>query len=295
MSDFQIITDSSCDIPSELTKEYQIEVIPFYVSFDQVTYYKEKEEMSIPDFYNTLQSENIFPKTSLPSVQDYMTKFTYYLEKGKDVLCICLSDKFSGSYQSAINAMNILQEEYPKANIKVMNSKLATTAQGIFVLEAAKMQRAGFEMDEVVRNLEQLKETGRIMFTVGTLEYLQKGGRIGKVSAIAGTMLNLKPLIVLREGELFPHGTVRGRKKSLKRIIEMTKEYFKESGESVDDYTFCLTTGTCFDEVEQVLKEVEAELKIEIEYPIFTVGVTIGTYTGPDPVGICFIKKYNRL
>lgn len=292
MSDFQIISDSSSDIPLDLIQKYQINVIPFYVSFDKVNYLKENEEMSIDKFYNTLQSTDVFPKTSLPSVQDYISKFTYYLEKGLDILCICLSDKFSGSYQSAINAKNILEEDYEDANIVIVNSILATGTQGLLVLEAAKMKEEGKNLIEVADKLNQIKHTGKIMFTVGTLEYLRRGGRIGKVSALAGNMLNLKPIIQLKEGELFPYGTVRGRKKSLKKIIEITKEYFEQTNDSYDDYEFGIISGVCIEEAENVKVQLEEELNITIKYPIFKVGVTIGTYTGPDPVGICFIKKY---
>ncbi|TCK97814.1 DegV family protein with EDD domain [Natranaerovirga hydrolytica] len=295
MSDYQIISDSSCDIPNEILEAYNIKTIPFYVSFDQEKYYKERVDISTEAFYSKLETEKIFPKTSLPSVQDYMNVFTHYIKEGKEILCLCLTDKFSGSYQSAINAKNIIDEEYEGAKITVVNSILATTAQGLLVIEAARMKKAGLTLEETTIKLEALKNTARIMFTVGTLEYLQKGGRIGKVSALAGTMLNLKPLIVLKEGELFPYGTIRGRKKSLKKIIDMTKEYFKEINEDYNDYNFALTTGNCFKEAVEVKTTLQEELNIKIDNPIFTIGVTIGTNTGPDPIGICFVKKYEKI
>ncbi|TCT16801.1 DegV family protein with EDD domain [Natranaerovirga pectinivora] len=295
MSDFQVISDSSCDIPDEIVKKYNIEIVPFYVSFDQVEYYKEKVDISITDFYSRLTSEEVFPKTSLPSVQDYINVFTKYIKEGKDILCLCLSDKFSGSYQSAVNAKNILEEEYENAKISVVNSILATTGQGLLVIEAARMKEDGLSLEETLEKIEILKETARVMFTVGTLEYLQKGGRIGKAKALAGTMLNLKPLLVLKEGELFPYGTIRGRKKSLKKIIEMTKEYFEEIKENFNEYNFAVTTGTFFDEAVKVKEELEEELGVKLDNPIFSVGVTIGTYTGPDPIGICFVKKYEKI
>ncbi|MFW6029561.1 MAG: DegV family protein, partial [Halanaerobiales bacterium] len=89
MAEFQIITDSSCDVPRDLIKKNKIDVVPFYVSFDQQKYYKEVDEIAISDFYKKLESERVFPKTSLPSVQDYINKFTYYLDKGIDIICIC--------------------------------------------------------------------------------------------------------------------------------------------------------------------------------------------------------------
>lgn len=295
MSTIQIIADSSSDIPNELLKKYNIDIIPFYVSFDEVNYFKEIEEISIQEFYNKLQSTNIFPKTSLPSVQDYINKFTNYIKQGKNIICICISDKFSGSYQAAVNAKNIVMDEYSNANIVIINSILATSVQGLLVLEAAKMVESEMSFDEIVHNIEKLKQTATVMFTVGTLEYLQKGGRIGKVSALAGNMLNLKPMIQLKDGELYPNGTVRGRKKSLKRVIEMTSDYFEKISEDYNDYQFCITTGTAQEEAEKVKEQFEESFGIKIDYPLFNVGVTIGTYTGPDPVGVCLIKNYNKI
>ena len=216
MSDFVILSDSSCDLPDSVVNEYNIELIPFYVSFDQNTYYKERVELTIRDFYNTLRKKNVFPKTSLPSVNDYMKIFTSYIRENKGIICFCLTSKFSGSYQAAVNAKNILLEEYPDAKIEVINSIQATAGQGLIVLQAAKMQKAGYSMEDTVRKIEILKETARITFFVDTLEYLEKGGRIGKVSALIGGVLNFKPLIVVKEGELIPYGKIRGRKKALK-------------------------------------------------------------------------------
>jgi DegV family protein with EDD domain len=131
------------------------------------------------------------------------------------------------------------------------------------------------------------------MFTVDTLEYLQKGGRIGKVTSLAGTMLNLKPLIQLKDAELIPYSNVRGRNKSLQKIIAMTEEYFKETGEKYEDYDFCLANATTPKDTETVQIELEKLICKEVSYPYFPIGVTIGTNTGPGAVGICFVKKYN--
>lgn len=295
MKDYQIFCDSSCDTPEHILKQHNITLIPFYISFDKEHYEKEIEEISIPDFYVKLTASKIFPKTSLPSVQDYINHFQKALDSGKDILCICLSSIFSGSYQSALNAKLILEEDYHDAKIVIIDSMQATSCEGLTVLQAAYMKEAGYSLDKTQTTLEKLRSTSRIMFTVGTLEYLQKGGRIGKVSSLAGTMLNLKPLIQLRDGELLPYGTIRGRNKSLEKALLMVKDYFEENGESFDDYDFVVTTGTAKDEAEKFKASLEKLIGRKIPYPIFTIGVTIGTNTGPDAIGACFIKKYNRI
>lgn len=293
MRKFQLISDSSCDTPRELLEKYQIHTIPFYVSFDETIYEKEIEEISLEKFYSRLTTEKVFPKTSLPSVQDYIDTFTPYLKQGLDILCLNLSKKFSGSYQSARTAKDILLEDFPNANIYILDSYQATAGQGLTLMQAAKMMEAGLTLEETVIQLEQLRLTSRIMFTVGTLEYLQKGGRVGKAASLAGTILNLKPMIVLENGELFPKGTVRGRKKSLERVISMTREYFESIGEKFDHYDFCLATGTCAEETQQLQRMLEELIERKIEYPLFPIGVTIGTHTGPDALGVVFIKKWD--
>ncbi|WP_058485779.1 DegV family protein [Defluviitalea phaphyphila] len=278
MSDFVILSDSSCDLPDTIIQEYNINLIPYYISFDQIKYQKERVELSIKDFYKTLRTKNVFPKTSLPSVDDYMKVFTSYVEKDKGIICFCLTSKFSGSYQAAVNAKNILLEEYPNANIEVINSIQATAGQGLVVLQAAKMKKAGYSI--------------RITFFVDTLEYLEKGGRIGKVSSLIGSVLNFKPLIVVKDGELIPYGKIRGRKKALKKIIEMAEEIIQGN---FDSYEFCLAHGDCLEEAEYLRKMLEDKWNIKISLPIFDIGATIGTNTGPDALGICFIKKYDTI
>lgn len=292
MKEYQIFSDSSCDLPGEFLMKYNIELIPFYVTFDQDTYYKEQAEIERVEFFQTLINKKVFAKTSLPSVQDYIHKFKPFLAKGIDVVCLCLSQNFSGSYQSAINAKLILQDKYPNSKIIVIDSAQATAGQGLLLLQMAYMKEAGYSLEECVHRLEQLKPTARIMFTLDTLDYLAKGGRIGRVISLAGDMLNLKPLIQLKDKELQPYCKVRGRRKSLDKILYMVEEYFKENNENYEDYDFCLANASTFEETAAVQKRVEELIGRTIEYPVFQIGVTVGTYTGPGAIGVCFVKKY---
>jgi DegV family protein with EDD domain len=292
MPDFQIFSDSSCDVPQVLLKDNNITLIPFYVSFDKENYLKENIEISNEKFYEVLMNQKVFPKTSLPSVQDYINKFELTIKNGQDVLCLCLTQKFSGSYQSAVNAKLILEEKYPDANIYIVDSIQATAGQGIVLLQAAYLKKEGFTIEETVKRIDEIKPTARIMFTVDTLEYLTKGGRVGKAASLAGTMLNLKPMIQLKDAELIPYSNVRGRKKSLQKVIDMTVEYFNEYNESYDDYDFCLANATSMEDTLYVQSQLENLIGRKITYPVFQIGVTIGTYTGPGALGICFVKKH---
>lgn len=293
MNNIKLFSDSSCDLPKEFLEQYDITLIPFYVSFDQEHYYKEIEEMPIDQFYHRLSADKIFPKTSLPSVQDYIDNFKSAIELGKEVVCLCLTSVFSGSCQSARTARDILMDEFPDARIEIIDSIQATAGQGITMAQIAYMAADGYSVDQILARTKEILPTSRIMFTVGTLEYLQKGGRIGKVASLAGSILNLKPMIQLYNGELNPAGTVRGRNKSIDRVITMVKEYFDQTGERYEDYDFCLAYGTYLDDIKKIKGMTEELIGRTIDFPFCRIGVTIGTNTGPDALGVCFIRRYN--
>jgi DegV family protein with EDD domain len=295
MKAYQIFSDSSCDLPDILLNEHDIKLIPFYVSFDQDTYYKENIEITKVEFYERLAAKNVFATTSLPSVQDYINEFKQALKDGFDIICLCLTHKFSGSYQSALNAKHILEEQYSDANIQIIDSIQATAGQGILLLQIAYMREAGLTLDKVVEKLHRIKPTTRIMFTVDTLEYLAKGRRIGKVVSLAGNMLDLKPLIQLKDAELIPYSNVRGRKKSLEKVFSMVEEYFQEFNEKPEDYDFCIANATTMEDAVHLQNLIEAYIERKIIYPVFQIGVTIGAYIGSGGIGICFVKKYDRV
>lgn len=293
MRDYQIFADSSCDLPQSLLSKYNIKLIPFYVSFDHENYYKENVDISNEEFYKRLSEKGVFPSTSLPSVQDYLSQFRQTLKDGKDLICLCLTQKFSGSYQSAFNAGQILEEQFPDADIRIVDSIQATAGEGLLVLQAAYMKEAGYSLEELNERLLQLRSTARIMFTLDTLDYLKKGRRIGKVAALAGAMLDLKPLIQLKDTELIPYSNVRGRKKALDKILDMVKEYFDEANEEPSSYDFCIANATTMDDALYLQAKLEAFLGRKLSYPVFQIGVTIGTYIGPGGIGICFVKRYD--
>ena len=289
MSTYQIVTDSSCDIPPELLKEYGVDFVPYSVSFDGSTYYKEHVDMNVTEFYHRMTTGKAFPKTSLPPIQDYIDCFEPYLKQGQDILCVCLTAKFSGSYQSAINAGHMLKDDYPGRRVIVLDSIQVTAGQGLLVFQAAKMQQAGFGLDQCVNILEQVKETCRISFTVDSLEYLRRGGRIGLVAGFAGSLLNIKPIIQVYGGELRPHSKVRGRKKAISEVIRIAMSEF---GDHPEHYEFAVISSECPDEALEIVHQLKTEYGVEIAYPLINVGMTIGCHIGPSAIGIATIRKY---
>ncbi len=290
----QIVSDGSLDLPQELTEEKDIEVVPFYVSFDSETYKKEVVEIGIRDFYQEMVDHpDVFPKSSMPSVDDFYHVFEKSAKENIPVICICITKKFSGSLQSATVAKGMIEEKYSQAKITVIDSTVNTVLQGLFVLEACRLRDMGMDYEEIVDKILPIRETGRILFTVGSIDYLQHGGRIGKLAGIAAGALGIKPMITLKEGEIFSSGLARGRIRSMKKVVEMTREYLDEVNARPGEYNFCIGYGYDYKEAvkfREMLKDlVKERLGIE-EIGIYQIGATIGVHTGPYPIGIGIIK-----
>lgn len=291
----QIVSDGSLDLPQKLTEEKDIEVVPFYVSFDSETYKKEMVELGVRDFYQKMVDHpDIFPKSSMPSVDDFYHVFEKSAKKDIPVICICITKKFSGSLQSATVAKGMIQEKYPLAKITLIDSTVNTVLQGIFVLEACRLRDMGMEYEEIVEKILPIRETGRIFFTIGSIDYLRHGGRIGKLAGIAASALGIKPMITLKEGEIFNSGLARSRIRSMKKVVEMTREYLDEIHAKPGEYNFCIGYGYDYEEAvrfrEMIKDLIKERLGIE-EIGIYQIGATIGVHTGPYPIGVGIIKR----
>ncbi len=291
----QIISDGSLDLSQEMTKEKDIEVVPFYVSFDSEIYRKEMVELDVRGFYQEMVDHpTVFPKTSMPSVNDFYEVFEKHVKEETPVICICITKKFSGSLQSATTAKDMILEEYPQAKITVIDSTVNTVLQGLYVLEACRLRDMGLSYEEIVKGILPIRESGRIFFTIGSIDYLKHGGRIGKLAGIAASALKIKPLITLKEGEIFNSGITRNRIKSMKKVVDMTKEYLDEVKAKPGEYSFCIGYGYDYNEAlefREMLKDMVKERLGIDEIEIYQIGATIGVHTGPYPIGIGIIKR----
>lgn len=294
---YQLICDGGCDLTKEQVEENNLHIVPFYISFDKTEYKKEIEETGIRDVYERMVSnEDVIPKTSLPSVQDYVDAFTVYAGEGKDIICMCMTVTLSGSYNSACNAKNIVEEEYPDVKIEVIDSRHATVSEGLLLLEAAKMQRAGWSFENTAAGIKKLILGGRIFFTVGNTDYLRAGGRIGKVASAATNLLSLKPIIVLKNGEISAESISRGRNKSMLKILDVLEKHFETSGENPEDYQFSVGYGYDAEEGKKYLdmfKERMKKYKSVKDTLLVQIGATIAVHTGPHAIGVGIMKRFN--
>lgn len=294
--EYHIISDGSCDLPTELVQEKNITVVPFYVSFDDENYLMEGVEIGVRDFYQQMvDRKGVYPKSCMPGIKDYEEAFLPYVKEKIPVICICITTKFSGSTQSALNARDMVLEDYPDAEITVIDSMMDTVLQGIYVLEAVRLRDSGTSYQDSVARLEEIRPSGRIFFTVGDMEYLQHGGRIGKVAAVAGSVLGIRPIITLKQGEIFPSGIGRSRKKTTEKSLDLLVEYLKESSLSADCYSYSIGFGYDIEEAEEFRDHVIETLQkngFDVkEIPLYQIGAAISVHTGPYPLGLAVVEK----
>lgn len=297
---FQIVSDSSCDLGREEMERLGVTMVSFYAAIGDEVYYREERDISTHQFYQMMADRpGVFPKTSMPTLEDYLQAFRPLAARGLPILCICLNAQFSGSYQTARNAAAELREELPEAEIQVLDSALATVLQGLFVQEAAALRDAGCTLDEAVEALRELPATGRIFFTTNDLEYLRHGGRIGRAAAATGTLLKVKPLIGYKDAGLVSDGIAQGRKKSLARVRELFFRHLQREGIDPEDYR--LATGFGLDREEhgafaRTIYDGLLELGYDrpgVLHP-YQIGVTIGVHTGPSPIGVGLLRRAVR-
>lgn len=295
---YEIVSDGALDLGLERTNELGVYVVPFYVSPDGgENHKKEIIELKVRDFYQYLiDNPTIFPKTSMPSLQDYLDVFEEIAKTKNDIICLTISSKLSGSYNSAIAAKQILEENYPDIKVTVIDTTVVTGLQGMLVEEVMKMKKANYTYEQMIEKIEKLKMTGRVFFTLQTMDYLVHGGRVGKLSGIAAGKLGIKPIITLQDGELLNGGIARGRKKAISKAITNLISYFKENHLNPNDYLFGIGFGYDQDETVSVIEKLQKEILEEYpdfhqEINTFQIGATIAVHTGPDPLGIAILKK----
>ena len=295
MKPYRIISDGSCDMPEELAAKKNVTIVPFYVTMDERTYLKEGVDISKAEFYRwMLDNPKTLPRSSTPSVADFLEAFTRAAEAGEDVLCICITKKFSSSCDVAETAAGLLAETHPETKVRVINAMVNTVCQALVVLEAARIRDMGADLDRCAAAVEAIRPSARIFFTIGSMDYLRHGGRIGKLAGIAGSILGIRPLITLKEGEIFPSGLSRSRKPSLDKVMNLAVKYITATFKSPADYSLVVGYGADFHEAVSFrdnLMESLARVGHKLVVPIFHIGAVISVHTGPLPLGVAVVRR----
>ena len=287
--DFEIVTDSCCNLLEDMIDDFGIHVLPltFMVDGEDEVYqsYLKGERTDLKQFYTMMREGKVF-KTSLPNLAESEALFRELLGSGRDVLYIAFSSGLSGTYQALSLMAAQLQEEFPERKIHVVESLAASGGQGLLVWYAVQHARAGESIDQVRDWLEENKLHLAHWFTVDDLMFLFRGGRVSKTAAWAGTLLNIKPVLhVDDEGHLIPMEKVRGRKKSLNALIDHME---KSANKPISDQMVFITHGDCIEDAEYVAAKIKERFGVK-EVVINYVDPVIGAHSGPGTMALFFL------
>ena len=281
MNKIKIICDSLSDIPKELIDKYDIEVVPLTVILDDKEY-KDGVDISNDEFYKILREQNAYPKTSQATYPQFKEVFEKYVNEGRKILYIAGSSVATGTYQSAVLAKNDIDGE-----IYTYDSQTFSYVIGILVVKAAELAQQGKEIDEILDEIKELREKTYVLFSVDTLEYLQKGGRISSTKAAIGSILNIKPILDIKNGLVSPVCQVRGKKHVISKMIELIKE---NCGTDLTNQVICIGYSDDFKERDLLTQVVKEEFNPK-EILYFQIGTCVGSHAGPGLTGIICLKN----
>lgn len=285
MSNFAIITDSSADMPDQLIEKYGIEVLQLCFSLNGAAPCA-NNEITPKELYDVLRNKGT-AKTSAANLSVCEELFEKHLAAGEDVLYLCFSSSLSSTYQAALNASKVLREKYPDRKLIVVDTLCASVGQGMLVSLVADRVAAGATIEEAVAYAEELKPHLNHWFTVNDLFFLKRGGRVSAVTAVAGSLLQIKPVMHMdNEGHLTKVSTARGRRASIDALCARMKENMLDR----PDQRIFIGHGDCREDAEYLAAKVKAEIGVEVDM-INYIGPVIGAHAGPDVLAIFFLGK----
>lgn len=275
-----VVTDSTSYIPQELREKLNIHMIPLSVIFGNESY-KEEIEITAEGFYEEVKHKDL-PKTSQPSVGDFVTLFETLKQDYDAIISIHLSSGISGTYQGSVSAGNMVEgiTVYP------FDSEISARVQGFYVVKAAEMAADGKSPAEIMDKLNEMKQSIRAYFMVDDLSHLQRGGRLSSAQAILGSLLQVKPLLHFENKLIVPFEKIRTRKKAMKRIVDL----LAEDAASGEAYEASIIHANRLEEAQKWKKELEAQLP-NVTFGISYFGAVIGTHLGEGSMGLGWVKK----
>ena len=279
----KIVTDSTSYIADEYIKKYDIKLVSLNVIINGVS----SRELDIENevFYEEIKNSKEIPKSSQPIPEEMLNTFREIVEDGDSIVGIFLSSKMSGTYSNANMIKDMILEDYPDADIHILDSKTNCMQMGFAVIEAARAASEGKSINEVINAANHVINNSRFLFTPETLEYLKKGGRIGGAAALFGNVLQIKPILTVVNGETSVFKKVRTRKKAIEEIVKTVLEEIESKGlgDIVVHHINCQEDGL------KLAKALENKLGKKVD--IQSIGPVIGVHVGPGSIGIAYYTK----
>ena len=283
---YQIITDSCCDFPTELYRELKLDFVPLTVEFRGDTF-DDRNDDSLKDMYDGLRTGEP-ARTSAVNPNRWSEAMEKALSHGQDVLVLAFSSGLSTTYQSAVIAAEELGEKYPDRTIRVVDTLCASMGQGLLVWHACKKRDEGLSLEELYQWVLDNRLHLCHWFTVDDLMYLKRGGRISAATALVGTMLQIKPVLhVDDEGHLINMAKTRGRRAAIDSLVRKAQEL----GEGYDNSTMFISHGDCPEDAEYLAQQLKEKCGVK-EVLISYVGAVIGSHSGPGTLALFFLGQH---
>ena len=286
MSQYQIITDSACDLPKGLLQELNVATVQLFVNFRGESRNDSVEDAEVKELYDAMRGGEV-ATTAAVNPDRWASVMEPALAEGKDVLTLAFSSGLSTTYQSAVIAANELAEKYPDRKIRVVDTCAAALGQGLLVWHTCKMRDTGLSLDALADWVEENKNHICHWFTVDDLVYLKRGGRVSAATAVLGAMLNIKPVLhVDNDGHLISMVKARGRKAAIKTLVSKMGEL----GEGWDNETVFICHADCIDDAQSLATSIKEAYGVK-EVFIGNLGAVIGSHAGPGTLALFFMGK----
>ena len=283
MSKIRILVDSPSDLPLEVAREHNILVIPVNLSFDSVTLYRDKYDITAEDFYQKLRSTDVIPKTTLITPIEFEEVFREQAKEYDELIVMTIASTASGTFQAAVTAKQAVEEDLP-VKIHLVDSMSLSYGYAYVALEGANWLKQGKSAEEIVQHMQETIANLNTYFAVETLDYLKKGGRIRTTTAIIGGMLDIRPILQVKEGLVSAIDKVRGEKKVFPKFIEIMKQNISD----VEHTKIYILNSDVPDKAEELSDLIEKEVGKRPD-GIQQVGPVIGCHAGPGVIGVLFI------
>jgi DegV family protein with EDD domain len=275
----KIVTDSSADLPDQLVEELGIAVVPLYVRFGEEVY-RDRVNITEEQFYQRLENDPVHPTTVQPGPQDFLEVYQKLAPEADGIVSIHISSKLSGTCNSALMAKDMMEGGCP---VEVVDSNAVTMGLGLIVIAAAQMAKAGESMDKIAEEVKKAIPQIHLLAMFDTLKYLLLGGRIGKAKALLGSILNVKPIVSLKDGEVVPAGQARNRAKGMDRLFDFVKS-------AADIQDLAVVYNTMPDEAQTLAERIGSVFDKE-KIVIARVGPALGVHMGPGMLIVAFRGK----
>ncbi len=281
MSKVAIITDSTSDIPEELAKELDIKIIPLSVIFGEESFLDDGKDITIKEFYKKIRSSEKLPTTTQPTPKNFIELYSDILKTSDSVISIHISKKMSGT----INSAEMAKKEMTGSDIEIIDSECVHMPLGFLALKAAQLANEGKSKEEIIKEVHDLKLKIKVLIVPSTLEYLKKGGRIGKAKGLIASLLEIKPILTIHDGEISQFKTARRWNQAKTELINSMKTMVKNP----ENLIVSIGDSDAKDDAAEMYEKIKEAFNPKKIYRV-DIGIVVGSHLGPGGLGITFYE-----